>query len=84
MTWYVDNIDRVVAELTEVGVEFARYDQLEHDLQGITPRAGGGRVAWFRDPDGPRPVVAGATLYIAQWKAGDRCPASPWPEPRRP
>ena len=51
-TWYVDDIDRVVDELTAAGVEFASYDEFEHDAKGITPRAGGGRIAWFRDPDG--------------------------------
>ena len=51
-TWYVDDIDRIVNELTAAGVEFARYDGIEHDSAGITARAGGGRVAWFQDPDG--------------------------------
>jgi catechol 2,3-dioxygenase-like lactoylglutathione lyase family enzyme len=51
-TWYVDDIDQIVGELAASGVEFVRYDQLEHDARGITPRAGGGRIAWFRDPDG--------------------------------
>ena len=51
-TWYVDDIDRVVGELTAAGVEFVRYDEFEHDAKGITPRAGGGRIAWFQDPDG--------------------------------
>lgn len=51
-TWYVDDIDQVVDELTAAGVGFARYDEFEHDSKGITPRAGGGRIAWFRDPDG--------------------------------
>lgn len=51
-TWYVDDIDAIVDELTAAGVEFARYDEFEHDAKGITPRAGGGRIAWFRDPDG--------------------------------
>jgi catechol 2,3-dioxygenase-like lactoylglutathione lyase family enzyme len=50
--WYVDDIDQVVAELTADGVDFARYDGVEHDSRGITARAGGGRIAWFRDPDG--------------------------------
>jgi catechol 2,3-dioxygenase-like lactoylglutathione lyase family enzyme len=50
--WYVDDIDQVVDELTAAGVEFARYDEFQHDPKGITPRAGGGRIAWFRDPDG--------------------------------
>jgi catechol 2,3-dioxygenase-like lactoylglutathione lyase family enzyme len=51
-TWYVDDIEQIVAELTAAGVEFARYDELEHDAVGITARAGGGRIAWFQDPDG--------------------------------
>ena len=50
--WYVDDLDRVVDELTASGVEFTRYEQFEHDDRGITPRAGGGRIAWFQDPDG--------------------------------
>jgi len=50
--WYVDDIEQVVDELTAVGVDFARYDGMEHDAKGITARAGGGRIAWFQDPDG--------------------------------
>ena len=50
--WYVDDIDGIVDELIARGVELARYDEFEHDEKGITPRAGGGRIAWFRDPDG--------------------------------
>lgn len=51
-TWYVDDIDQVVDELTALGVEIVRYDEYEHDANGITARAGGGRIAWFQDPDG--------------------------------
>jgi predicted enzyme related to lactoylglutathione lyase len=51
-TWYVDDIDRVIDELTAVGVECVRYEEFEHDAKDITPRAGGGRIAWFQDPDG--------------------------------
>ena len=51
-TWYVDDIDQVVDELNAAGVELVRYDEFEHDAKGITPRAGGGRIAWFQDPDG--------------------------------
>jgi catechol 2,3-dioxygenase-like lactoylglutathione lyase family enzyme len=50
-TWYVDDIEEIVDELTAAGVEFVRYDEFEHDARGITPRAGGGRIAWFQDPD---------------------------------
>ncbi|MFI7438014.1 VOC family protein [Micromonospora haikouensis] len=51
-TWYVDDIERIVDELASSGVEFIRYDQLVHDVRGTTARAGGGRIAWFQDPDG--------------------------------
>jgi catechol 2,3-dioxygenase-like lactoylglutathione lyase family enzyme len=51
-TWYVDDIDQIVDELAASGVELVRYDQFEHDSTGITARAGGGRIAWFQDPDG--------------------------------
>jgi catechol 2,3-dioxygenase-like lactoylglutathione lyase family enzyme len=51
-TWYVEDIEAVVDELAAAGVEFARYDEYRHDARGITERAGGGRIAWFRDPDG--------------------------------
>lgn len=51
-TWYVDDLDEIVDELTASGVEFTRYGQIEHDARGISPRAGGGRIAWFQDPDG--------------------------------
>jgi catechol 2,3-dioxygenase-like lactoylglutathione lyase family enzyme len=51
-TWYVADIEQIVAELTAAGVELARYDEIEHDANGITARAGGGRIAWFQDPDG--------------------------------
>lgn len=51
-TWYVDDLEQIVAQLTAAGVEFARYDGLVHDDLGITARAGGGRIAWFQDPDG--------------------------------
>ena len=51
-TWYVGDIDAMVEDLAAAGVEFVRYDAYEHDAKGITPRAGGGRIAWFQDPDG--------------------------------
>jgi catechol 2,3-dioxygenase-like lactoylglutathione lyase family enzyme len=57
--WYVDDIERVVDELTANGVTFEQYEgELESgfdygtDEKGISARAGGGKVAWFKDPDG--------------------------------
>ena len=51
-TWYVEDIEQIVDDLTAVGVQFLRYDELQHDARGITGRAGGGRIAWLQDRDG--------------------------------
>jgi catechol 2,3-dioxygenase-like lactoylglutathione lyase family enzyme len=58
-TWYVDDVERVVHELTSNGVTFEQYEGVLEsgfdygtDEKGISPRAGGGKVAWFKDPDG--------------------------------
>jgi catechol 2,3-dioxygenase-like lactoylglutathione lyase family enzyme len=58
-TWYVDDVERVVDELGSKGVTFERYEELATDEKGISPRAGGGKVAWFRDPDGNTFAVEG-------------------------
>ena len=52
-TWHVEEIERVVDELTAAGVAFERYDEpeLRTDQKGIA-RSPDGRVAWFKDPDG--------------------------------
>ena len=51
--WQVPDITATVASLTAKGVKFERFPGLEQDAAGIwaTPD-GGGKVAWFRDPDG--------------------------------
>jgi catechol 2,3-dioxygenase-like lactoylglutathione lyase family enzyme len=58
-TWYVDDVEQVVDELTSNGVTFEHYEGVLEtgfdygtDDKGISPRAGGGKVAWFKDPDG--------------------------------
>jgi hypothetical protein len=33
-------------------VTFEQHEELMTDERGISPRAGGGKVAWFKDPDG--------------------------------
>jgi catechol 2,3-dioxygenase-like lactoylglutathione lyase family enzyme len=59
--WYVDDIERLVAELTARGVFFERYDEppIVTDDNGIATFDGGNKVAYFRDPDGN-------TLSLAQ------------------
>ena len=58
-TWYVDDVERVVDELTANGVRFEHYEGITTDAKGISPRAGGGKVAWFKDPDGNTFAVEG-------------------------
>jgi catechol 2,3-dioxygenase-like lactoylglutathione lyase family enzyme len=59
VAWHVDDVEEMVAELTSNGVTFEQYDGVlesgfdySTDERGISPRAGGGKVAWFKDPDG--------------------------------
>jgi catechol 2,3-dioxygenase-like lactoylglutathione lyase family enzyme len=58
-TWHVDDVEQMVDELTSNGVAFEHYEGVLEsgfdygtDEKGISPRAGGGKVAWFKDPDG--------------------------------
>lgn len=57
--WHVDDVEQVVDELTSNGVVFEQYKGVletgfdySTNEKGISPRAGGGKVAWFKDPDG--------------------------------
>jgi catechol 2,3-dioxygenase-like lactoylglutathione lyase family enzyme len=59
-TWYVDEVERVVDELSSNGVTFEHYAEVTTDEKGISPRAGGGKVAWFKDPDGNTFAVEGS------------------------
>jgi catechol 2,3-dioxygenase-like lactoylglutathione lyase family enzyme len=65
-TWYVDDVEQMVDELTSKGVTFEHYKGvLESGFdygtneKGISPRAGGGKVAWFKDPDGNTFAIEG-------------------------
>jgi catechol 2,3-dioxygenase-like lactoylglutathione lyase family enzyme len=52
-TWMVDDVDRVVDELSAKGITFEQYDfpGLKTDERGIAD-AGNVKGAWFKDPDG--------------------------------
>src|SRR4051812_16479364 len=50
--WSVDDITATVTALGERGVSFERYPRIEQDRLGIWRSPGGGRIAWFKDPDG--------------------------------
>lgn len=58
-TWYVDDVERVIDELRSNGVTFEHYEGVATDERGISPRAGGGMVAWFNDPDGNTFAIEG-------------------------
>jgi catechol 2,3-dioxygenase-like lactoylglutathione lyase family enzyme len=65
-TWYVDEVEPMVDALTAAGVTFEHYEGVlesgfdySTDAKGISPRAGGGRIAWFKDPDGNTFAVEG-------------------------
>jgi catechol 2,3-dioxygenase-like lactoylglutathione lyase family enzyme len=60
-SWGVDDIEKVVDELTRRGVTFEHYDEpgLKTDERGIATFEGDAKVAYFKDPDGH-------TLSIAQ------------------
>ena len=50
--WNVRDIEAAVAELANRDVHFERYPGLDQDERGIWRAPGGGRIAWFKDPDG--------------------------------
>jgi catechol 2,3-dioxygenase-like lactoylglutathione lyase family enzyme len=47
----VDDIDKVVDELTARGVSFEKYEGFGQDEKGIA-RGQGPNIAWFKDPAG--------------------------------
>jgi hypothetical protein len=52
-SWYVNDLEEVVDDLTANGVGFERYDQppIATDEKGIAV-LGSSKGAWFKDPDG--------------------------------
>ena len=50
--WLVPDIAAAVRGLSAAGVAFERFPRLPQDDVGVCSFPGGGRVAWFRDPDG--------------------------------
>ena len=64
-SWGVNDIERVVDELTKRGVTFERYDEpgLKTDESGIATFEGDAKVAYFKDPDGHTLSIAQAPRY---------------------
>ena len=50
--WRVPDIAAAVDELRRAGVKFERYAGMGQDERGIWKSPAGGRIAWFKDPDG--------------------------------
>lgn len=50
--WDVAEIGITMQKLVARGVEFARYDGMEQDDDGVWTTPTGDRIAWFKDPDG--------------------------------
>jgi catechol 2,3-dioxygenase-like lactoylglutathione lyase family enzyme len=49
----VEDVDGAVDELTERGVTFERYEEMDQDEKGIARSDGRGpTIAWFKDPAG--------------------------------
>ena len=50
--WRVADITAATRELSARGVTFLRFDGMDQDADGVWTSPGGGRIAWFADPDG--------------------------------
>jgi hypothetical protein len=50
--WQVPRIKAAAKALTKAGVVFERFPGMQQDDLGIWSSPNGGRVAWFKDPDG--------------------------------
>jgi predicted enzyme related to lactoylglutathione lyase len=50
--WRVADIAAAARELSARGVTFLRFDGMDQDADGVWTSPGGGRIAWFADPDG--------------------------------
>jgi catechol 2,3-dioxygenase-like lactoylglutathione lyase family enzyme len=57
--WLVPDVRREAARLQEAGVQLARYPGMEQDELGVWKTPAGGRVAWFKDPDGNTLSISG-------------------------
>jgi catechol 2,3-dioxygenase-like lactoylglutathione lyase family enzyme len=57
--WDVDDVERVVDELSASGVTFEQYDDpVKTDEKGVFSD-GEFKAAWFKDPDGNTHAIAG-------------------------
>jgi len=50
--WEVPDIHADIKKLAKRGVRFERFEGLQQDELGVWMSPSGGKVAWFKDPDG--------------------------------
>ena len=50
--WDVPDIHATIKELSKRGVRFEHFEGLQQDKSGIWTSPAGGKIAWFKDPDG--------------------------------
>jgi catechol 2,3-dioxygenase-like lactoylglutathione lyase family enzyme len=50
--WKVADIAAAAAQLANKGITLERYQGMNQDAAGIWTAPGGGKVCWFKDPDG--------------------------------
>jgi catechol 2,3-dioxygenase-like lactoylglutathione lyase family enzyme len=50
--WRVSDVVAAVSALSRKGVAFERFPGMDQDELGVCAFPDGGRVAWFKDPDG--------------------------------
>ena len=50
--WRVADITAAARQLSARGVRFLRFAGMDADADGVWTSPGGGRIAWFADPDG--------------------------------
>lgn len=50
--WKVADIKKEVEALSQRGVQFARYEGMNQDENGIWTAPSKAKIAWFKDPDG--------------------------------
>ena len=74
--WGVEDVEKVVDELTEKGVVFEQYDGpgLRTNEKGIATFDGDARVAYFKDPDGN--VLSIARAPRSKGNVADQAPTA--------
>ena len=50
--WKVADIHTTIAALARLGVKFERFPGMQQDDAGVWTTPAGGKVGWFKDPDG--------------------------------